>query len=52
MSFADNWCPASGYLEQGVELVNGPHQQLISITHVDKVSDYEQKSECIKLNAT
>ena len=50
MSFADNWCPASGYLEQGVDLVNGPHQHLI--TQVDKVSDYEQKSECIKLNAT
>ena len=50
MSFADNWCHASGYLAQGVDLVNGPHQQLI--TQVDKVSDYEQKSECIKLNAT
>ena len=43
MSFADNWCHASGYLAQGVDLVNGPHQQLI--TQVDKVSDYEQKSE-------
>ena len=46
MSFADNWCPANSYLEQGVDLVNG------LITQVDKVSDYKQKSECIKLNAT